>query len=67
MTCNLLSGEKHKWQQHCDFTSGYRNTDKIAVDLSPARVPPASLPSFADLEGSAHLHLSSGVMCDYKS
>lgn len=67
MTCNLLSCEKHKWQQHCDFISGYRSTDKIAVELSPAHLPPTALPSFEDLEGSTHLHLSRVVMCDYKT
>lgn len=61
VTCNLLSCEKHNWQQHCDFFfSGYRKTDKIGVELSPASVPRCCPPPSVDLEGLTHLRLPKG-------
>lgn len=66
MTCNLLSCEKHKWQQHCDFF--FQDIEKLITSalsyLLPAS-PPGTVRSTADLEGLTPS--IKGVMCDYTS
>lgn len=61
MTCNLLSFEKHNWQQHCDFF--FQDIAKLIKSelsyLLPVS-PPAALPPSVDLEGLTHLCLSRG-------
>lgn len=64
MTCNLLSFEKHNWQQHCDFFfPGYRKVDKIGVELSPASVSSCCTPTLCRPGGPYSSLSIKGVMC----
>lgn len=61
MTCNLLSCEKHNWQQHCDFF--FQDIGKlIRSELSylPPVPPFCCTPILCRPGGLTHLHLSRG-------
>lgn len=68
MTCNLLSCEKHKWWQHCDFF--FQDTEKLIASellyLLPMTLPDVVPLSSADLQGLIHPWLSRGRVWLFK-